>query len=196
MPNAAQSHAETRSRPNCTALAGAFDAGEIAVCRASGLVALHFSTPSGRFIFRVLEKSFVRACRGPHDHNGQPFRTLAEITAREDRERGDPAETTPPQPIETVAVAAEEAVEHGLGTGFNAAWKYLLDHLHLPVRDVAGRFGLESAKLSWWIGSQHPGELRKLRTAAGLSLCPKPRKNLTTIAARGELLLKPGHAQL
>ena len=173
---------------NCTRVAGVFVAGEVAACRADGIVALHISTPAGRFIFRVQEKMFVRACRGPVDHNGNPFRTLEEIKAlgrgedeqlQADAAAVPPAPTPAPEPAPTLA-------------SFQQGWEFLIANLDWNIADASARFGFDQAKFSTWITYHHNGELRERRRAAGLSLMPRSRYAAAT-SGRQPVAKPAGH---
>jgi len=140
----------------CTATIGTFSVGEIAACRAAGAVALHISTPAGRFIFRVSERDFVVNLRGAVDYNRNPFRSLAEIEAEAALE----GEELPCQ-----------ALARGEGkTRCERAWSLLISDLTRTIADVAPGCGIRAESLQKWISDHHKGELRALRAAAGLPL--------------------------
>lgn len=74
-----------------TDVLASFDAGQIAPCRVGSVVALHIGTPQGEIIVRIAEKEFIKSCRGPADHHGNPWRTLEELKAAHERETGEAA---------------------------------------------------------------------------------------------------------
>ena len=140
----------------CTATIGTFSVGEIAACRAAGTIALHISTPAGRFIFRVSERDFVVNLRGAVDYNRNPFRSLTEIEAEAALDG---------------TIVPRQAMARGEGTTrCERAWSLLISDPTLTVADVAPAWGVRAESLQKWISHHHKGELRALRAAAGLPL--------------------------
>ncbi len=81
---AAAVNSVARARLNVTATLSREVAGSMAVCRHGDTVALHLFTPGGTRIFHLHEREFVFKARAPLDSNGNPFRTVAELTAKLD----------------------------------------------------------------------------------------------------------------
>lgn len=66
-------NSESATRRRCTATVGRAHANALAVCKFGQLIALHCATAAGEIIITVDEADFNAACRGPRDHNGNPF---------------------------------------------------------------------------------------------------------------------------
>ena len=185
MPPTAETQASSPAPaiPRFTGVRGAFEAGSIFVCRAADRVAVHFGTRSGRFVFIVSEKKFLRACRGEVDSNGVPFRSLEEIEARpedDDAALAEPAESAPAHHVARLTTA----------TGCALAWEYCLADLTIAAADAAARAGVTRGSFTNWITAHHQGELTERRRAAGLSLKPR-RVKLAPLARGPRPLLKP-----
>lgn len=71
-------------RSNVTGVLSREVAGSLAVCRAGDTVALHLFTPGGTRIFHLTEREFVLKARALFDANGNPFRSVAQLTQKLD----------------------------------------------------------------------------------------------------------------
>jgi hypothetical protein len=83
------------TRKFVTGIIAIHHAGSIAVCREGSKVAMHIATPNGEVLVHVSEREFILGCRRECDHNGNPFRTLHQITV-ETRQAAEAAALPPP----------------------------------------------------------------------------------------------------
>lgn len=174
MPLASQSPAA--SRVNVTAIVGRYIAQAIDVYHADGLVALHAHTGRGTIVITIKEAEFVAKARGPVDCNGSPFREARSPAPRE------PAIVIPlpVQPPVTTPLPVVAPIPRSRGTraarGQAAvvcaqAWQWHQLNLRLSLKQVAERFLLQDGTYATWLARFQPGALRRLRIAAGLSMC-------------------------
>jgi hypothetical protein len=180
MPTDLQVHAGTRRRGNVTEIIGRHEARSFDICRAGPLVAIHAHTSQGTVVITLGEREFVQKARGRIDSNGNPFRSLEEI--RELAGEG-------PAPLTQM----RRATEHGKNSErCAAAWEILRMQPELAAADIAASCGVQPNTFSQWISYHHRGELRQMRSAAGLPLKPARRPAGLPLVDVKAPVLKPG----
>lgn len=191
MPLAPQSPAA--SRVNVTEIVGRYRALAIDVIRADGQVAISASTGRGIIVLTIPEAEFVAKARGPRDSNNNPFR---------EPKRAEPAPQepaaiipiplpgpTPLPPVGPIPRSRGSRAAKGQAAAVCAqAWEWHQQNLRLTLKQVAERFYLQEGTYATWLARFHPGALRRLRIAAGLSIAPKRGQ----IEQARPLITKPG----
>jgi hypothetical protein len=153
----------------------------VSVIESTGMAAMHvgrvvslrFYTRSGIVRVTIPLARFCGAARGECDSNGRPWpmhvaESRAEAIQRE--MEADAAATSAgremPSPLPN------------LGTGCEAAWQLLQSRPEIQVREAAEHCNVSPTTLNAWLGEFHPGELRRVRAAAGLNFMGRPRRPL------------------
>lgn len=127
-----------------TDIAARFAAGSLAVCREGAVVALHIGTPQGEVVVTMGELDFVRAARGPRDHNGNLFRSLDQI----DVETRHAAEATTPL---SVAAPRKPMVPRGTNADKYAAVQRAKDAgSHLTYGALCAQIGVPIGSFYGW----------------------------------------------
>jgi hypothetical protein len=137
-------------RRRCTGVVATHEAATVDVCLAGSVAALHLYTTSGRIVV-VVPIDEIQKLRGPRDSNGVPFRdpaTYADAYAAD-------AEAVP---LKAASQRAETAAAYA------KLWVQLEAKPHQSVDNLAISAGVSSAGFSKWIRTNHPGELKRLRS--------------------------------
>lgn len=137
-------------RRRCTGVVATHEAATVDVCLAGSVAALHLYTTSGRIVV-VVPIDEIHKLRGPRDSNGVAFRdpaTYADTYAAD-------AEAVP---LKAASQRAETAATYA------KLWAQLEAKPHQSLDNLAISAGVSSAGFAKWIRTNHPGELKRLRS--------------------------------